>query len=61
MKLSEKYNKYMLEFDSIKAHILECKYGLTGYTQDIVSVALAAIDVGEDPTEAIIKYTGGVY
>ena len=58
MKLSEQYFKYILAGNSIAAHILECKFGLTGYPPELVSVALSAIDAGEDPLEAIIKRTG---
>lgn len=58
MKLADKYFAHLLAGNSDAAFILECKFGLAGYPPELVSVALKAIDAGEDPLEAIIQHTG---
>lgn len=58
MKLTEQYFQHLLH-NPEAAYVLECKFGLAGYPPELVSVALAAIDKGEDPFEAIEEHTEG--
>ena len=56
MGLVQEYLKAMVDCDSSRAYAIECDFGLNGYPPELVSVGLAAIDVGEDPFDAINEY-----
>ena len=57
MKLSDQYFQYMISGNGEAAYHMERQYGLDGYPPEIVSVALTAMDKGEDVDDAIEQYT----
>lgn len=59
MKLSDQYFQYMISGNGEAAYHMERQYGLDGYPPEIVSVALTAMDKGEDVNDAIDRYTTG--
>ena len=57
MKLSNEYFQYIMTGNDEAAYRMECLYGLDGYPPEIVSLALNAMDKGEDVDAAIDRYT----
>jgi len=56
MKPSEQYWQAMVEGNTQRCYAIEKVYGLDGYTPELVSIGLVAIEKGIDPGEAIDKY-----
>lgn len=59
MSILEKYHKAMRTNYIDMCIAIEQKYGLYGYPPNVVSIALAAIDKGEDPDDALEAYFEG--
>jgi hypothetical protein len=51
-----RYAKAMKAGAHATAYNIEARYGLSGYSPEIVSVGLRAIEAGDDPQEAIEKH-----
>jgi len=56
MTLRAQYYKAILHGNNDRAYAIEIENGLDGYSPEIVSVGLEAIDFGRDPTIEIKKY-----
>lgn len=59
MSILEKYNKAIRTNYIDMCIAIEQQYDLYGYPPDIVSIALAAIDKGENPDDALEAYFEG--
>ena len=56
--MAQQYADAMRDGDHARCIQIEQRQGLYGWPPEIVSVGLAAIDRGEDPSDAIDKYMG---
>ena len=56
--MAQQYADAMRDGDHARCIQIEQRQGLYGWPPEIVSVGLAAIDRGEDPSDAINKYMG---
>jgi hypothetical protein len=59
MSILEKYSKAMCANYIDMCIAIEQKYDLYGYPPNIVSIALAAIDKGDDPYDVLESYFEG--
>lgn len=59
MSLISQYNKAMISGDIDKCIEIEQDSGMYGYPPEIVSIALVAIDQGEDHYKAVDDYLAG--
>lgn len=55
----EKYNRCLFNGDCEGAYRIECKHGLDGFTPELVSIGLDAIENGFDPYKAIDEHLEG--
>jgi len=58
MTLTQQYAKHLADGNTKALIAMEEKYGLFGYSPELVSVGLAVIELGHAPEDAIYFYTG---